>query len=315
MRKLQNQLVNVFLVVWLLLSAAGTATAAPLLSSDDVIWKSGPNQYFRYASLDDSDFGQNDHPVTLDPKRIALAIQALKFRSDDFFASEDDLKPVFSVQQSQRLGQELARGLKNAKPEQDILFVLQKSVSKLIFLEDKAYVAGRAFYKEGQLNIIVGAYDVFTNDAYEQLYDSSGQLSPYTLNHGRRSESSAKLASNLVNMDGVQNKVIDNNVRQDWFVIDVDKAVAALERQRNQAERGSDGEVSRQMRLEAARMQKEQRELKLEMARMRKEMREGNGGGSQTVEERLSALEKLYNQELISKEEYETKRQEILGDI
>lgn len=315
MQKLQNQLVNAFLVGWLLLSAAGTAMAAPLLSSDDVIWKSGPNQYFRYAAVDDSDYGQNDHPVTLDPKKIALAIQALKFRSDDFFAADDDLKPVFAVQQAQRLGQELAKGLRNAKPEQDIVFVLQKSVTKLIFLTDQAYVAGRAFYKEGQLNIIIGAYDVFTNDALEDLYDSSGQLSPYTLGHGRRSKSSAKLASNLVNMDGVQNKVINNDVRQDWFVIDVDKAVAALGRQRNQAERGSDGEVSRQMRLEAARMQKEQRDLKLEMARMRKEMREGNGGGSQSVEERLAALEKLYNQELISKEEYETKRQEILGDI
>ncbi|MDZ7736952.1 MAG: SHOCT domain-containing protein [Gammaproteobacteria bacterium] len=77
------------------------------------------------------------------------------------------------------------------------------------------------------------------------------------------------------------------------------------------------------MRLEAARMKKEQRELKLEMARMREQMKslgEGGGGeagaaGGKTVEERMATLDKLREEGLISDEEYAAKREEILGDI
>jgi hypothetical protein len=51
------------------------------------------------------------------------------------------------------------------------------------------------------------------------------------------------------------------------------------------------------------------------MARLRKEMSESQGGSSLTAEERLKQLDELKDKGLISSEEYDIKRQEILSDI
>ncbi len=302
-----------------LVMAAGAAAAA-IFEDENVIWQSGANQYIKYQELDTTEFGDNDHPVELDPRQIATALEALEFRSDDFFATDDDLEPVLSVNQAQRLARHLAAGLRNAEPGQDIVFAVEKSVSKLLFLQDQVVTAGRAFYKDGKLNIIIGDYDKPRHKEFERVYDSSGTISPYFFNHGRRSSSSGSLDRNLVNAAGVSNKGTNEELRKDWFVIDVQQAAAAAEQRRRQAEGGQDGvdsQAARQMRLEAAKMKKEQRELKLEMARMREQMKSGNSGsgGGKTVEERLSNLEELYEQDMISEEEYEAKRKEILGDI
>ncbi|MDZ7736950.1 MAG: hypothetical protein U5P41_13290 [Gammaproteobacteria bacterium] len=48
-----------------------------------MLWKSGRNQYVKYAELDTGKFGENDHPVQLDPAQIATALEALQFRSEE----------------------------------------------------------------------------------------------------------------------------------------------------------------------------------------------------------------------------------------
>jgi len=312
-----NQLV-VFTI--LMLSILSSAVTAAMLDDENVIWKSG-YQYLRYQPLDSENFGRNDHPVDLNPEMIATVLKGLEFRAEDsLFATDDDREPVFALTEASRLGEMLARGLRNARPDQDIVFVLQKSVSKLILLEDQVMTSGRAFYKDGKLNIIIGEYERTRNKEFERVYDSSGQVSPYKLSHGFRSKSMGRVKQNVVNIAGVSNKILNNDLRQDWFVIDVQEAFAALQQQRQAKESGNgiDTEAARQMRLEAARMKKEQRELKLEMARMREQMKSMNGSGSaggKTVEERMATLDKLRDEGLISDEEYAAKREEILGDI
>ncbi len=316
MKVIINQLVIVLMVIG---GMTFTSANAALLEDENAIWKSG-YQYVKFAPINSDGYGKNDHPVELDRSAVAAVLKALEFRSDDFFATDDDLEPVFSVAQAQRLGDVLSSALRKAKPEQDLIFAIEKSVSKLIFLQDQALTSGRAFYKDGKLNIIIGDYERTRNKEFERVYDSSGQLSPYNLAHGSRSSSLGNVKQSLVNMAGVSNKVVDNEPRQDWFVIDIQKAYAAVQQQR-QAEQGSDGanaEATREMRLEAARMKKQQRELKLEMARMREQMKSNDGGGSsggETPEERLKTLDKLLEQGLISKEEYQSKREQILKDL
>lgn len=52
------------------------------------------------------------------------------------------------------------------------------------------------------------------------------------------------------------------------------------------------------------------------MAKMRKEMQEATNNKEQlTVEERLAKLDELHDKQLISDDEYEQKRKEILDDI
>ena len=74
--------------------------------------------------------------------------------------------------------------------------------------------------------------------------------------------------------------------------------------------------TSAAIQAEAARMARERREMRLELAKMRKEMKSSTGGKSaQTIEQRLTTLQELRDKELISAEEYEQKREQLLGEI
>ena len=66
---------------------------------------------------------------------------------------------------------------------------------------------------------------------------------------------------------------------------------------------------------EAAKLAKERREMRLEMARLRKEMESNNKSSQESVEDRLKKLKELMDKDLISKEEYDKRRVEILNEI
>jgi hypothetical protein len=55
--------------------------------------------------------------------------------------------------------------------------------------------------------------------------------------------------------------------------------------------------------------------MRLEMARLRKEMGVKKENTEVTIEERLNKLQALMDKELISKEEYDKRRTEILNEI
>jgi len=57
--------------------------------------------------------------------------------------------------------------------------------------------------------------------------------------------------------------------------------------------------------------------MRTEMARMRKEMKDlsSDTASIKSLEERFIILEQLRKKELITQEEYESRRQEILNDI
>ena len=305
----KNQIITLFFIFLQILSH-------PVSADDNVIWKSGVNLYFKYVEQDDSSFGKNDHPIDLDPKEVATALDSLTYQDKTFFSSEV-ITPVFTTQQTKLLGINLSNGLRKAKPDQDIIFVLEKSYKKLGILTERALLGGRAFYKNGRLNIIIGSYDVVRNEAFESAYDPSGKGNvPYTLINGSRKQSTSEsFNENLLKVDGVENKIADNQLRKDWFVIDVKAAADAMLANRNKSN-GSQGTVDNEaFRQEAERLARERRQLRLEMAKMRKEMQEGTNHEQLTVEERLARLDELLKKKLITEAEYEQKRKEILDDI
>ena len=315
MKKLiKYQIVTIFLTSLLLIS--GYAVAVSLGGDDpDVIWKVGVNQYFKYAPQDESRFGKNDHPVELDANDITTAMEALKIPDESFLSRDQDVTSVFTVQQRKLLGENLAKGLKSAKANQDIIFVMGKSHRALLVLTEKAFIAGRAFYKDGKLNIIIGNFALPRNDAFESVYDPSGQGNvPYVFNYGSRTSGSNELKGNILQTAGVENKVIANKQRKDWFVIDVKVAAAAVianKNKKNQSETIDNAAIQQ----EAERLARERRQLRMEMAKMRKEMQEGTNKEQLTTEDRLARLKELLDKKLITEAEYELKRKEILDDI
>lgn len=283
---------------------------------EDVIWRAGLNIYFKYAEQDSSDFGVNDHPVTLEPSNIRSALNALQFTEKKLFVSEQS-RTVFSALQMNILANHLSAGLSEATPTQDVIFVMEGGRSKLILLTDKTFVAGRAFYQQGKLNIILGEYDKARNQAFESVYDPSGRAAiPYTFNHGRRDNNANVFEAKIENVDGFAHQRVNDKIRSDWLVIDIKKVAKAY--LAKQSQQSPALQQNRDALGEASKLAKERRDMRFEMARMRKEMKELSGGGrasDRSPERRLVTLKGLYDKGLITEEEYTARRQAILNNI
>jgi hypothetical protein len=292
--------------------------SSSVLSEDDIVyWKSGLYSYFKYEKQDSNKFGQNDQPVELKVDEIVNSLKALEFTEKKMFTGET-IQSVFTITHINILGKQLAKGLKNAKPGQDIIFVLTGTNPKLLLLSQKYFITGRAFYKDGKLNIIIGEYLFLRNDELERVFDpGDNRAVSYNFNFGSRSKQSNKFKGTVLTVPGFENMKTAKSFRHDWFMLDVALAsqayLAKMEAIMNPVSRGE-----RQIQAEAAKLARERRAMRAEMARMRKEMKDinsGAGSSSKTLEERIVTLDQLLTKELITQEEYDTRRKEILNDI
>ncbi len=288
-------------VVFLIFSVVPTVS----LSAGEVIWDGGPNVFFKYADQDDSGFGKNDHPVDLNAAEINTVLKSLTIRGDD---SKQAPKPVFTAEQAELLGRYLARGLRKARPDQDIVFAMQKSVGKPFFMSAaEFFVAGRAFYQDNKLNVILGDYDRRRDVAYEAAYDpTSLGITRYNFEHGRRSKSSGSFKKSVDKVVGVDNKQVKGTSRDDWLVIDMTAALGAYDQ------------------LARARKSEERARKREELKEILGEDRVPSPGGAPPgtaritwaeLEEGLETLNRLRERGLISDREYETKKKEMLDAL
>jgi hypothetical protein len=284
----------------------------------EIIWRVGLNQYIKYTEQDSSKFGKNDHPVKLDEKEIGYALKALSYEDKGLLSFEETFINVFTSQQLKVLSESLASGLRNANPEQDIIFVLEKLNNKMLGLKEKTFLAGRAFYKDGKLNIIMGDYDYFRSDAFEKTYDPGGQAAvPYTFNFGKRSRKSKAFDNKHFTARGIETKQLNGDLRSDWLMIDVSVASQAYLSGENTKENPVT-KADKQLEAETAKLAKQRREMRAEMARMRKEVKDLSSKESSSVksiEQRMTTLDHLLSKKLITQEEYDNKRNDILSDI
>ena len=286
------------------------------VNAEEILWESGKNLHIKIDDQDKASDGPakpNEHPVRLDPKQITNALKYLKV-----FDKENKFKPVFAIQQATLLGKYLANGLSQADPDQDILFALVKTDTAYVVVKEVYYMAGRAFYVDGKLNIIIGDYDRLPNKFQERAEASHGSTGGifYFFKHGQRAKPS-KFKKRLVTKEGVSTYVDGPKRRQDWLVIDVAKASALYFAEKERNRKPTTNElVDEAMRQEAEKLAQDRREMRLEMARMRKEINDSKANKEQlSIEERLAKLDELHKSKLITDVEYDQKRKEILDDI
>ncbi len=311
----KNKLIS-FLFVFITFFS-NNALAFSLFGDDEVIiWEGAANNYFKFVEQDESNYGENEHPVDLDEEEIINALNALTYDDSTFLGGETTV-PVFSYSQVRLIAEYISKGLSEAKSDQDIIYAIGGSSKKLLVLTKKSYTTGRVFYKEGKLNIIIGEYDFVRSEAMEKELDPSGRGAVnYNFTHGYRDKKSRHFKGNLIGIAGVSQKANKGEARQDWLVIDVKvaaKGFLALKNKKNNPSVNQD----RVLKVEAAKLAKQRREMRAEMARLRKDVAKQNGSSSTTrsIEERISTLDELLAKELISDEEYSAKRKEILNDI
>lgn len=291
MKKLNNELL-LFLVAVLLLFASGVVGAG-LFGDDNIVWTKNANVYVKYGDRDSNRFGENHHPVQLNEEQVRTVLRSLKIQDDEGGS-------VFTEQQADVLGGQLTKALKNAKPTQDVLFALDRESPRPVGLKPGIYfLAGRAFYKDDRLNIILGEYDKPRNAAYEKAYDPTGMgIARYAFRHGERSESSGAFDSQLLASNGVEQKRLVDSLRRDWFVIDVDTAMAGISQQAEKRE------------VRAAGVEDSPRQREASPA-----VHPAPPSSLHPVEERLIILKRLRDRGLITEEEYTNKRKETIDEF
>jgi len=307
MKMFNNKIISLYLVFQMFLP--GSVFAADLFEDEDAIWEAGKNVFIKYAEQDNSNFGKNDHPVILTVEEINRALESLKILENDRSDSVQEQHSVFTVDQIGMLSQNLAKGFAKAEPNQDINFALEKSLERSFALKpNRFFVAGRAFYKDEKLNIIIGDYDRAADEGFEAVYDPTQVgIVRYHFDHGRRTKSSKGLKKPIITVQGVENKQLKGTQRTDWLVIDL-KLVSEA----------SDLRARMHKTEEQARKREELKELLAS-----EEVNSNHPTAAAPVpatptrsfEERLTTLNQLRDQGLISDEEYAMKRKQILQDL
>ncbi len=303
---------------------AAVSVPTGLLADDGIIWEAGANETIKLAERDASGPGENDHPVDLNVDDVSTALGSLKIRNK---RDSDKLDPVFTVEQVSVLSRSLAKGLADAGPNQDIHFVLQKTVKRRFGLKPRRYyVAGKAFYADRGLNIIIGDYDRPADAGFEAAYDPTQVgIVRYHFDHGSRAKSSDAIKAPVASVQGIQNKQIGNATRTDWFVIDVQTASAAWH-----PIRATDAQEAQAAKpKEPDDMPDEPEVIPAPPAAAAPAVVKSPGSteepepaaaqkpvpGGRSFEDRLRTLDRLKDEGLITEAEYAAKRKQILDEL
>ncbi|MFT4564118.1 MAG: hypothetical protein ACI9BW_003880 [Gammaproteobacteria bacterium] len=283
------------------------------------IWKQ-QEQHVSLAPQNVNDgprYRPNQHPAILQVTDVRDALRSLELWVEGGLFRNEAAVPVLTSGQVTSLSRYLVEGLAQAKPNEDVVFVV-KGYAKVVMdiAKEKMWTAGRIFYQDDKLNIIIGTFQVKKDRGVRQAEGAHGVLNNYAdvhFNHGDR-KGSAKMPGRIVTTAGVSLNTKHNRERPDWVQIDV---FAAAEGYRDSLIPDVEKKRDRKVKQEAAKLTVERRQMREEMARLRKQLDSIKSGGRkvQGLEDRLATLKELKDKELISDDEFRNRRQAILEEI
>jgi len=290
----------------LLVATAVLYSGAVDARSKDTIWE-GDDQSVALAPQDEPDAPPNEHPVTLQPQEIESMLSGLRFRHAD---QEEDTPPVavFNKEQVKVLGDALAKGLSRATPSQDVTFsvVGAHRLAPGAFALRNRLTAGRAFFRDGQLNVIFG--DIQSPYRKKNIY---GRLEEdfYPRNYGSRAPSETE-GSLLVASTGASLRDEPGGRREDWIVFAASGASEAA----TSAPRETEPVKSEQRHMPATTAGFEPAPAPRDSAKTHPAAAPG-AGALPDIEQRLETLKRLREKDLISEQVYREKVDEVLKDL
>ncbi|MDA0821731.1 MAG: hypothetical protein O3C28_04820 [Proteobacteria bacterium] len=319
----------VCILLWLVIPAMFSTSAAALDLLPSIfkntkinrnIWKQ-QEQFVALAPQSDGDGGRvppNQHPVILQLADAQDALKSLELWVEGGLFRNEEAVPVLTSGQVTSLVRYMIEGLAQAKPDEDVVFVVRGYAKvALDIAKEKMWTAGRIFYKDDKLNLIIGTYQLKKDRGVRQAEGAHGVLDNYAdlhFDHGNR-DGSARMPGRIVTSPGVSLNTEHSRERPDWVQIDV---LAAAEGYRDSLVPDEDRKREKKVKQEAAKLTVERRQMREEMARLRKELegiKSGAGGQVQGLEERLATLKALKDKQLISDDEFHSRRQAILEEI
>jgi len=282
------------------------------------VWRE-QEQYVALAPQGDETAPPNKHPVSLDVSEVRDALKSVQLWQGGGLLRDEKSSPLLTKAQTEVLARYLAEALARAKPQEDAVFAV-RGYAEIAFdtLKEREWTSGRAFFADGKLNIIIGAYQLRKDRGKRNAEAAWGVLNDYSdlkFDTGSRNSASTKMPGRVVSTTGVAVAGGAESSRPDWLLIDINKAAKAYREGLVPDEEKARDQKSQR---DAARLTLERREMREEMARMRQELKalKANGGGAgASVEDRLKTLLDLKSKKLITDEEYQKRRAQILGDL
>ncbi len=297
--------------------------------TDAMIWKHR-DQFVRLESVSPGDglAAKNDHPFDLEPGRLREVLASLSV----FYPEKEKTRPLFSSDELKILDESLSKGLASAAPAQDVAFAVV-GIHREAFsvFQDRSVTSGRVFFLDGRLNLVLGQvhapYDE-EEDRRTHPFDTGSRKSPSSSPWGTEKWEIAP-------HEGLAFKKQGGVTRADWLLIDLASELwkgrpglgqeagesidAALD-QLNEI-----GDKSSKIGAEQEQLRQEMDAMKQELEQIRSappapvpetaEASEAAVPGLKEIETRLLRLRYLLDKRLITPEEYQAKRKEILDEL
>ncbi len=228
-------------------------------------------------SADTEPGNQNSHPAALKTDQIAAALSRVRARSGE----TGEIIDLFPKKNREELAKQLARELGRIDPDQELHLVSFRRLGS--FFSGKRNASGaRVFMENGRLNLIFGQIDRF----FSEFRDPDRQIPPM----GSRNQA-AELKGSLLPAEGVT--LVDG--RSDWVALDLEPvtppqpAAAPVVSNSPPPERPGDDTVSTPDRRDSWTWEE--------------------------LEEGLRKLQRLHSEGLITDQEYDAKKKEMLDAV
>jgi len=160
----------------------------------------------------------NDHPVVLKPEDLAVSLAAIRFERGGRSL------PLLEAAAATRLARPLSTALSRASPNEDVLFAAEFSAKPAPIGSSRVTVAGRAFYLNERLNLIIG--DLHASTVAPEFYRSlvaTTQIDRRLRPHqpGERAQERRFEGARVEEKGHVTLHVHNGATRGDWLVLDV----------------------------------------------------------------------------------------------
>lgn len=262
--------------------------ACPRCEPKNLIWSAGQfDQVYLWAGNT-----RNAHPRSLNVDPLAILLNKIMFKS------AGKTHPLLGEDAAQEMARGLVTAIARADAQQDVRFFITSRANGGIFATRLAH-SGTAFLDERGLNLIFGE----ANADFFQAWKGTRQARPFDF--GNRAAASRV----ALTVDGLAHP------RADWVIIPLGAPAAAPPPAQTVAGPATTQGVGDATVYQSVGNGVAAPVVPAAPMPVAPPPAKGSEQFYQAQEARLKALKRLREQELISEEEYQTKRKEILKDL
>jgi len=262
------------------------------------IWHQGEYSYVRLAKPDKG-VENLEHPAEISPEQLQQILTAIRYQRA-WLNLGNLVKPkdydLFTAEEAEGIAPYLAQGLKEANSSQWVDFSLEVHRGQLIIFGSDQVTDGVAFVKEGKLNL-----------AFRNISEKLGQeTTPNIVSPLKAFPGSARLVPGK-GQELSKNK--KGRQTANWLIIDL-KAPAKSEEVKpsvmEEEKKAEPEKVAQPPELEKPQPAPEKPATAAEPSQPKSQ---------KSIKERLTELRELYDQGLITEDDYNKRREEILKEL